>query len=189
MGRPDNRHNLRMQNGVLIANYQFMAQYNRWFNQRLYAACGQLPDEERKRERGAFFGSIHKTLNHLVWGDKTWLRRFAEQGVQFESLPARLLELPEDARHGAILHADWPALWAERQQLDDALDSWTREMPADFPLRTMRYSNSSGVQREHPAWKALTHFFNHQTHHRGQVTTLLAQAGIDPGVTDLIALT
>ena len=58
----------------------------------------------------------------------------------------------------------------------------------DFPLQTMRYANSKGVRREHPAWQALTHFFNHQTHHRGQVTTLLAQAGIDPGVTDLIAL-
>jgi len=52
----------------------------------------------------------------------------------------------------------------------------------------IRYSNTKGVQREHPAWQALTHFFNHQTHHRGQVTTLLAQAGVDPGVTDLIAI-
>ena len=57
-----------------------------------------------------------------------------------------------------------------------------------FRCRTMRYANSKGVQREHPAWQAMTHFFNHQTHHRGQATTLLMQAGVDPGVTDLIAL-
>jgi uncharacterized damage-inducible protein DinB len=61
-------------------------------------------------------------------------------------------------------------------------------MPDDFLTRTMRYSNTKGVQRAHPMWQALTHFFNHQTHHRGQVTTLLMQAGVDVGVTDLIAL-
>ena len=61
-------------------------------------------------------------------------------------------------------------------------------MPADFPLTDMRYSNTQGVLREHPAWQALSHLFNHQTHHRGQVTTLLAQAGVEVGVTDLIAL-
>ena len=70
----------------------------------------------------------------------------------------------------------------------DAIEAWLAALPADFPQRTMRYSNTKGVQREHPMWQALTHFFNHQTHHRGQVTTLLMQAGVDVGVTDLIAL-
>jgi uncharacterized damage-inducible protein DinB len=177
-----------MEEGAFLENYRFLARYNRWFNQRLYTACEQLPDEERKRERGAFFGSIHNTLNHLVWGDQTWLKRFAAQGVQFASLNGGLLNLPEGAMHAAVLHREWAALRAKREQLDEAIEAWVRDMPADFPLRTMRYSNSMGVKREHPMWQALTHFFNHQTHHRGQVTTLLAQAGIDPGVTDLIAL-
>lgn len=172
----------------LVDNYRFLAQYNRWFNQHLYATCAQLPNEERKRERGAFFGSIHGTLNHLVWGDRMWLARFAAQGVAFPSLRPDLLELPEGAMHGSVIHEDWADLCTARDRLDAAIEEWTRDMPADFPLRTMRYANSKGVQREHPAWKALTHFFNHQTHHRGQVTTLLAQAGIDPGATDLIAL-
>jgi uncharacterized damage-inducible protein DinB len=61
-------------------------------------------------------------------------------------------------------------------------------MPPDFLLRTLRYANTKGVVREQPAWQPLTHLFNHQTHHRGQATTLLAQAGIDPGPTDLIAM-
>jgi uncharacterized damage-inducible protein DinB len=177
-----------MDHSALIENYRFLAGYNRWFNGRLYAACEQLPDEERKRDRGAFFGSIHGTLNHLVWGDQLWLQRFAAQGVSFTALGGLLLDLPEGAVHETVLHAQWGALRAQREQLDHAIEDWTQEMPADFPSRTMRYSNSQGVQREHPAWKALTHFFNYQTHHRGQVTTLLAQAGIDPGVTDLIAL-
>jgi uncharacterized damage-inducible protein DinB len=169
-------------------NYRFLAQYNRWFNERLYAACEGLSDEERKRDRGAFFGSIHATLNHLVWGDQTWLRRFAAQGVDFESLSPDVLDLPQGAMHGTVLYENWEALRAKRAQLDAAIEGWTRDMPPDYPLQTMRYANTKGVRREHPMWKAITHFFNHQTHHRGQVTTLLAQAGIDPGTTDLIAL-
>jgi uncharacterized damage-inducible protein DinB len=173
---------------VFTENYRFLARYNRWFNERLYTACEQLTDEERKRDRGAFFGSIHTTLNHLIWGDQTWLRRFAQQGVAFRSLGGGVLDLREGAMHETVLYPEWGALRAKREQLDAAIEAWTQEMPDDFSLRIMRYGNSKGVQREHPAWQALTHFFNHQAHHRGQVTTLLSQAGIDPGVTDLIAL-
>jgi len=171
-----------------LENYRFLARYNRWFNERLYEACGRLPDDQRKADRGAFFGSIHGTLNHLLWADRLWLRRFADQGVAFSSLEDGLLALPEGAVHATLLYAEWSALGAERTQLDAAIERWVQEMPADFPMRVLRYRNTRGVQREHPAWQALTHFFNHQTHHRGQVTTLLAQAGVDPGITDLIAL-
>jgi uncharacterized damage-inducible protein DinB len=169
-------------------NYRFLAQYNRWFNQRLYAACEGLSDADRRRDRGAFFGSIHATLNHIVWGDRMWLGRFAAQGMQFPSLSDDVLRLPENALHGTVIHDDWRELCSQRDALDSAIEAWTTDMPADYPLRVMRYRNTRGVEREHPMWKALTHFFNHQTHHRGQVTTLLAQSGIDPGVTDLIAL-
>ncbi len=169
-------------------NYLFLARYNRWFNARLYDACEKLGDEERKRDRGAFFGSIHGTLNHLIWGDTMWLGRFAAQGHAFAALPADLLALPAGARYETILHEDWSGLRGQRERLDAAIDAWVLEMPGDFPTRIMRYSNSKGVQRAHPMWQALTHFFNHQTHHRGQATTLLMQAGVDVGVTDLIAL-
>jgi uncharacterized damage-inducible protein DinB len=77
---------------------------------------------------------------------------------------------------------------ANAAELDAAIEGWTAEMTPAFALQTMRYANTKGVVREHPMWKALTHFFNHQAHHRGQVTTLLMQAGVDPGITDLIAL-
>ncbi len=177
-----------MDNAGFVANYRYLARYNRWFNQRLYAACTQLTDEERKRERGAFFGSIHATLNHIVWGDRLWLPRFAEQGVAFPSLGGDALALPEAAAHATLLYEDWEELRSRRDELDAVIEQWIADMPADFPMRLMRYSNTKGVQREHPAWQGLTHFFNHQTHHRGQVTTLLAQSDIDPGTTDLIAL-
>jgi uncharacterized damage-inducible protein DinB len=177
-----------MEHSAFLENYRFLARYNRWFNQRLYVACERLPEEERQRERGAFFGSIQGTLNHLIWADRMWLRRFAAQGVVFPSLAGDVLELPAGAVHSTVLYADWAALREKRDELDLAIEAWVRDMPADFLLRNLRYSNTKGEQREHPAWQAMTHLFNHQTHHRGQVTTLLAQAGVDPGVTDMVAL-
>lgn len=173
---------------AFIDNYRFLARYNRWFNERLYAACEALDDERRAQDDGAFFGSIHGTLNHLVWGDTMWLQRFAAQDTGFTALGGGLLSLPPGATYGTLLEPDWAVLKARRERLDAAIEAWVAQMPEDFPQRTMRYANTRGVWREHPAWLAMTHFFNHQTHHRGQVTTLLSQAGVDVGVTDLIAL-
>jgi uncharacterized damage-inducible protein DinB len=174
---------------AFIANYRWLARYNCWINQRLYDAGEQLSNEERKRDRGAFFGSLHNTLNHLVWGDQLWLARFAAQPeVSFSALGGGLLDLPPGAVAETVLYPQWSELRAQRERLDLAIERWVDEMPSDFPLRTMTYSNTKGVRRDPPAWMALTHFFNHQTHHRGQATTLLMQAGIDPGLTDLIAL-
>jgi uncharacterized damage-inducible protein DinB len=173
---------------AFLAQYRWLARYNAWFNERLYDACESLDEAERRRDRGAFFGSVHGTLNHLLWADRTWLRRFAAQGVRFESLHEDLLALPPGASYGTELHGDWSALRAARRSLDAAIEGWTREMTSHYPMATMRYANTRGVQREHAMWKAMTHFFNHQTHHRGQLTTLLMQAGVDPGLTDLISM-
>ena len=172
----------------LLEHYRFMARYNRWFNQRLYAACEPLGDVERKRDRGAFFGSIHHTLTHLVLADKMWLERFTRQGVDFAALPLALVQLPEGSDYTSDLHPDWADLQLTRQTLDAAMEHWLADMPPEFLLSTLHYANTKGVQRAHPAWLALSHLFNHQTHHRGQVTTLLMQAGVDVGVTDAIAL-
>lgn len=177
---------------VLHENYCFLARYNRWINQRLFEACERLSDEERKQDRGAFFGSLHRTLNHLVVADQVWLRRFsqcgADNGVPLASLNPALLDLPAGSQLDTVLFDDWQALRGKREALDATIESWVADMPDSYPRLTMRYSNSKGVERTHPAWQAMTHFFNHQTHHRGQVTTLLTQAGVDIGVTDLIAL-
>lgn len=177
---------------IFIENYRFLARYNRWINQRLYAACDVLGDEERKRERGAFFGSIHRTLNHLVVADQIWLLRFAQcgsdHGVVFDCLNAAVLDLAPGSQLDTVAFDDWLALRGKREQLDGAIEQWAEDMPPDYPQFTMRYSNSKGVPRAHPAWQAMTHFFNHQTHHRAQAGTLLTQAGGDFGVTDLIAL-
>ena len=176
-----------------VENYRFLAGYNRWINERLYDACETLPDAERQRDCGAFFGSIHATLNHLILADRVWLQRFvqcgSDHGLQFAALSgADLLDLPDSYTWDRVLYQDWQQLRAKRAQLDVAIEGWATEMTDEFAQATMRYSNSKGVARAHPAWQAITHFFNHQTHHRGQATTLLAQAGVDMGATDLIAL-
>ena len=173
---------------VLLDNYVFLARYNRWFNESVYQTCDALTNEERQRDRGAFFASIHHTLTHLVWADKLWLQRFAAQGQPFAALTSAVLILPVGADCTSDLHPDWADLCQTRATLDVAIENWLGELPPQFVLAPMRYSNTKGVLREHPAWQALSHFFNHQTHHRGQVTTLLAQAGVEVGVTDLIAL-
>lgn len=175
-----------------LAHYQWLARYNTWFNARLLDASATLDDTERKRERGAFFGSIHRTLNHLVVADQIWLGRFSRcaSGCGFNSaaLDGDVIDLPAGHPLGQALFDDWEALRHKRVQLDQAIEAWLAGMPDNFPASVMRYSNSAGVQRSHPVWQALSHFFNHQTHHRGQVTTLLMQAGVDVGVTDMITL-
>ncbi len=171
-----------------LANYQFLARYNAWFNERLYTACSSLSADERQRDLGAFFGSVDSTLTHLVWADRRWLARFAGQGHFFPALKPEVLALPAGASFATPLFDDFSAMRAARSELDAAIQAWLADLPADFLPSTMRYSTTNGVAREHPAWQALTHFFNHQTHHRGQVTTLLSQLGVDVGTTDLIAM-
>ncbi|MES2415857.1 MAG: DinB family protein [Pseudomonadota bacterium] len=177
---------------AFIDLYRFHARYNCWINERIYTSCEQLTDQQRKLDRGAFFGSIHRTLNHLVVTDQVWLRRFARSGVEtgtpFPALEGELIEIPEAYALDMVPFDDWQALKAKRVQLDAAMEAWTHAMPEGYPLMTMAYSNSRGMRREHPAWQAITHLFNHQTHHRSQVITLLTQAGIDFGVTDMLAL-
>ena len=174
---------------AFLDNYRWLARYNRWMNQRLYAACGPLGDEERKRQRGAFFGSIHHTLAHLLLADRLWLLRFASQQTRFAALDASALALPPGVDYVSVgAYPDWTELQQARDVLDERIELWVAEMTPDFLISTMSYANTKGLQRAHPVWQAMTHFFNHQTHHRGQATTLLMQAGVDVGVTDLVAL-
>jgi len=155
---------------------QAMAQYNRWMNERLYECCARLPDRERKRDAGAFFKSIHGTLNHLLLGDKVWMGRFTGKPFAFTSLAQEL-------------HADFDELRAERASVDKAIIDWAKALSDEDFSRELSYTSAVKPQpRRYPFWLAVAHFFNHQTHHRGQLTTLLSQRGIDPGVTDLIWL-
>ena len=172
----------------LATQYQAFARYNTWMNNNLYNLAARLSDAERKRDVGAFFGSIHATLSHLLLTDRVQLGRFvgADRTRSFDANGNSIEILSLDQE----LYPDFVALRREREQTDAMIEAWTAdEITPEFLSREMVYDAMSAAGRYGvPMWIAVTHFFNHQTHHRGQITTLLSQLGHDPGVTDLMAL-
>jgi uncharacterized damage-inducible protein DinB len=150
-----------------------MARYNRWMNEKLYAAAGSLTEAERHQDRGAFFKSIHGTLDHILLGDRLWLGRFV--GRQYDVV-----------RLGQLLFQDFAALSAARISLDQDILDWAEGVDAAWLSQDLVYrSMVDGTEYRKPRWLLAQHMFNHQTHHRGQATTLLTQLGLDVGPTDL----
>jgi uncharacterized damage-inducible protein DinB len=152
-----------------------MARYNQWMNGKLYDCAARLQDAQRKEDRGAFFKSLHGTLGHLVSADTIWLHRFTGRSTEGLTLT------------GA--YDDFDQMRARRVALDEEILAWsatleTQWLAADFSY----FSRISNAHYSKPAWLLVVHLFNHQTHHRGQATTLLTQLGIDIGPTDLAAM-
>ena len=158
----------------MTARYRMFAGYNRWANARLYAIASQLPDADYRADRGAFFKSVHGTLNHLLVSDRILMRRFTGSG-----------ETPD--RLDAILHDDVASLWAARQAEDQRIIDYIEGLtPAD--LETPFRYRTIVVPRlvEQDLAPALDHFFNHQTHHRGQLHCLITSMTGDAPSLDLI---
>ena len=148
---------------------KLLAAYNRSMNQQLYTVCADLPDVERRRDRQAFFHSIHGTLNHLLLVDHLWFGSFSGKPVSFVTLDQELF-------------ADFDELRRERDAIDIKICEWAgrlsvAELNAPF--------KSGDREAGYPLWVVVTHFFNHQTHHRGQISVLLSQQGMDYGLMDL----
>jgi uncharacterized damage-inducible protein DinB len=155
-----------------------MARYNAWQNQSLYDAADTLTDAARRQDRGAFFGSIHATFCHLLWGDRMWLSRFA--GTPKPSVPGS-----ESAR----MIEPWGELAAERRATDALIGDWAAELSPDWLTGDLTWV--SGISRREltrPKALLVMHFFNHQTHHRGQAHAMLTAAGAKPDDTDLMLL-
>ncbi|KAB0491274.1 DinB family protein [Pseudomonas vancouverensis] len=164
-----------------------MANYNQWMNAKVYAAAGSLPDEALTRDRKAFFGSILGTLNHLVAADIIWLKRFATHPANHPTLAA-LEQLPVPRRLDELLFTNFRELAAQRLWLDQLIIDWSASLSEPDLDHLLHYANTRGIPADRHFYSLLMHFFNHQTHHRGQVTTLLTQAGVDTGDTDLLFL-
>jgi len=163
---------------ITPAYIRTMAEYNAEMNRRLYGAAARLSDAQRRAERGAFWGSIHGTFNHLLWGDRQWMSRF-------DSWPK-----PDAAiKQSAGLIDDFTELRAERERADDGISSWAGKVDDAWLGEDMVWF-SGAANREVRAPKRLlvTHFFNHQTHHRGQAHAMLTAAGQETGDTDLFLL-
>jgi len=153
-----------------------MADYNRWQNENLYGAADELTDAQRKEPRGAFFGSIHGTLNHLLWGDQIWMSRFA--GTPRPKAPS----IPESV----AMFESWDELKRERRTFDEVIADWGASVDPKWLEGDLTwFSGAAGRELTMPKWLLVTHLFNHQTHHRGQVHCMLTQCAVKPDDTDL----
>lgn len=158
---------------ITASHSRLMAQYNEWMNSRMYSLCGSLPDAELRKDRGAFFKSIYATLNHIAYGDLAFLSRFTGNPSM----------VPEP---GADLFGTFGLLRTERAALDQRILVWSESLSPSWLAEPLTYkSKIDGKTRTAPKWALVTHMFNHQTHHRGQVTTLLSQLGLDIGATNI----
>jgi uncharacterized damage-inducible protein DinB len=146
----------------MLSRYQMFAGYNAWCNERLYQAAAEIPDADYRANRGAFFKSLHGTLNHLLVGDRIWMRRFTGQGEVPPSLDA-------------VLFDNFAQLRAARLLEDDRIGAYISTLREEDLAKTIRYRTVVNPQTiEQVLAPALDHFFNHQTHHRGQAHTLLS---------------
>jgi uncharacterized damage-inducible protein DinB len=146
-----------------MSRYRMFAGYNAWCNARLYDAASTVSDADYRADRGAFFKSLHGTLNHLLVGDRIWMARFTGKG-----------ELPKSL--DAILHEDFAELRAARTAEDARIGAYIGGLSDDDLSGIIRYRtfvNPASIEQE--LAPALDHFFNHQTHHRGQAHALLSR--------------
>ena len=160
----------------LATHFRAMAAYNRWANRRIYAAASALPDDEYRRPAGAFFGSLHGTLNHLLATDRNWMARFEGTGEPPNKLDAILFERLD-------------ALRAAREREDERIIAHVAGLSTAGLDADLEYSTTDGKPQRQPRWEAMAHFFNHQTHHRGQAHAILTRLGVaEPPPLDLLAM-
>jgi uncharacterized damage-inducible protein DinB len=155
--------------------YTMFAGYNAWANRRLYDAAAQLSDAEYRADRGVFFKSMHGTLNHLLTADWVWMHRFTGQG-------------PSPDRLDTIHHDRLADLRVAREAEDRRIAQYIESLDDAKLAGSIRYRRVSTPEEfVQPLMPALDHFFNHQTHHRGQAHSVLCSFGRRDLVLDLLA--
>ena len=158
------------------AHFAMMARYNAWANNRLYLMAGQLSDEQYRRDVGAFFRSLHGTLNHLLTADQIWMHRLSGRGEH----PATL---------DAIVFDDFTSLTAARREEDERINNFVHGIGEKQLDDVQKYQTMNGTPMQQPLREILAHMFNHQTHHRGQAHAILTILGIsDPAPMDLLLM-
>ncbi len=163
-----------------------MARYNQVMNARLIAVLAPVHHADLIAPRGAFFGSVLATMNHLVVADLMWLNRM--RPYSYGAVLAPLDSLPKPTGLDDMLYPTLDGYRPVRTQLDGLLVDFITGLGDDDIASPLSYRNSKGRAFTKPLGPVLSHVFNHQTHHRGQITTLLSQMGLDIGVTDLAPL-
>lgn len=175
---------------MIKSQFELMANYNATMNQKINSSMANLSATELWQDRGAFFGSLLGTLNHLMVGDLLWLRRFDNLSTHPDGFSAlcKLTDLPLPTTLIECLYSDKDEYQKRRQTLDQIIIEFIAETTAADYSNVLNYNNVKGLNFDKSFSLLLMHFFNHQTHHRGQVSTLFAQMNIDIGETDLLLL-
>ena len=156
----------------MLDSFRMLARYNRIANERLYEQCGKLDLVEYRRERRGSFGSIHALLNHILLGDRIWMSRFAGGGNTTPPL-------------NSILFETFAELSAARSDRTPSIEAFFEKADSDFLAKSFAYTNSQGKDCRETAPVAVLHFFNHQTHHRGQVHVMISQTDVKPPSLDM----
>lgn len=169
------------------AYFSQLASYNQWMNAKLYKAAAGLPEEALREDRGAFFGSVFGTLNHIAIGDILWFQRIARYWPDLASLKC-VEQLPPPTFPNTPLRATLPELAGLRGMLDEAIIAFCAEVTPARLGEAFEWTSTKGIGSRKLLGDVLLHVFNHQTHHRGQATTLFSQMGVDVGATDLLLL-
>ena len=170
-----------------IKQLVLLAEYNQLMNKRQYEAAGKLSVAQLCEDKGAFFKSILGSLNHILVGDIVWLKRFATHPSSSDAL-SYLTELNNPKSLDAILYEDFSELNTVREKIDSIIIEWINQLSEKQMNECITYSNMAGNTFSKSFHSLVNHLFLHQVHHRGQVTTLLSQFGVDFGETDLVEL-
>lgn len=171
----------------LKENFELMSRYNQWMNQNIYNAVANLNNAEISQDSGLFFTSLLGTLNHILVADIIWLKRFANHPRKFKSLNS-VGSFPQPRKLNQILYSEFSELKSAREKMDRVIiDCFSEVLEEDYDV-VLSYENTKKQQFAKRFCFLVHHFFNHQTHHRGQITTVLNQRGIDVGITDLLVL-
>jgi len=161
---------------MMKAHYEMLARYNQWANARLYAMAAALPDQEYRKNVGAYFGSLHRTLNHLLTADRIWMRRLTGTGDHPHKLDA-------------VLFDELPALRTARQTEDARMVAFVAGLDEPDFGKHWAYQTLNGTPQSQPRGEILAHVFNHQTHHRGQAHAILTVLGVsEPEPLDLLIM-
>ena len=154
-----------------------LTNYNKWQNDNIIESADKLGDEQRQKDVGAFFGSIQGTLSHLLWGDSIWFDRLTHTSYQASPI--------DDS---GLLWRNWEQYKIARKAMDQRLIRWAETVTNNWLSGVLTYTTSRGIEETKPIDLLITHIFNHQTHHRGQVHCLLTQFGVSTKDTDLLLL-
>ncbi|AFZ01034.1 DinB family protein [Calothrix sp. PCC 6303] len=169
---------------TLLKQIQLMAQYNQWMNENIYTSSMKLSNEKLSENKKAFFKSISGTLNHILVADIIWLKIFSQHPANYTELEP-ITKIKQPTSLDQILHSDFDKLFQERRDLDYLIIKWCHEISEVDLSHHLEYKNMKEIPAIREFGSLIFHFFNHQTHHRGQVSTLLFQEGIDVGNTGL----